>query len=77
MSYVQNELNEVFNRDQIILSYLGMKHQGKIKQIPKSLTSDVQIQCSLSFNMNQPPLTQQLVGILITVDAYNMLRVYL
>ena len=32
MSYVQHELNEVFNRDQIILSYLGMKHQGKTKQ---------------------------------------------
>jgi hypothetical protein len=54
-----------------------MKHQGKTKQIPKTLTSDVQIHCSLSFNMNQPPLTQQLVGMLITVDAFNVLRVYL
>jgi|LauGreDrversion4_2_1035121.scaffolds.fasta_scaffold74721_3 hypothetical protein len=52
MSYVQEELNEVFKRDQILLSYLGLKHQGKTKQIPKNLTSDVQIHCSLSFNMN-------------------------
>jgi len=58
MSYVQEELNEVFKRDQILQSYLGLKHLGKIKQIPKHLTSDVQIHCSLSFNMNQPPLTQ-------------------
>jgi hypothetical protein len=41
MSYVQEKLNEVFKSDQILLSYLGLKHQGKTKQIPKNLTSDV------------------------------------
>ena len=27
--------------------------------------------------MNEPPFTQKLLSILITIDAYNMLRVYL
>merc|ERR1712151_75485 len=32
---------------------------------------------SLSFGMNQPPHTQTLLSILITVDAHNILRGYL
>lgn len=27
--------------------------------------------------MNEPPFTQNLLSILLTIDAYNMLRVYL
>lgn len=56
---------------------LGYRGRDRLRALPKELTSDLEINCSLSFGMNEPPFTQRLHSILITVDAYNMLRVYL
>lgn len=77
INFVQSCLNQVFEKDLVMQTLLG--HRGKKRQsaLPKQLTSDLEIHCSLSYGMNEPPFTQKLLSILITVDAYNMLRVYL
>ena len=56
---------------------MGLRVGKNKKLLSKELTSDLEIQCSLSYGMNQPPHTQTLLSILITVDAYNVLRCYL
>jgi len=50
---------------------------NKKKNFPKEFTSDLEIHCSLSYGMNQPPFTQVLVALLLTVDAENVLRLYM
>ena len=69
-------MNEVLQKDLIIQTMLGHRGKNRQRALPKELSSDLEVQCSLSFGMNEPPFTQRLISILITVDAYNMLRVY-
>ena len=56
---------------------LGHRSRKRQALLPSQLASDVEIHCTLSYGLNEPPFTQRLLSILITVDAYNMLRVYL
>lgn len=56
---------------------LGHRNKSRQRALPKELASDLEIHCSLSYGMNEPPFTQRPLSILITVDAHNMLRVYL
>ena len=74
---MQESLNEVLQKDLIMQTMLGHRTKARQRALPKELTSDLEINCSLSYGMNEPPFTQRLLSILITVDAYNMLRVYL
>ena len=55
---------------------IGARGAAKKKLLPKELASDIEIHCSLSFGLNQPPMTQQMLALLITVDAVNMLHVW-
>ena len=74
---MQQNLDEVFKKDLILQTMLGLRGAAKKKLLPKELSSDLEIHCSLSYGMNQPPHTQTLLSILITVDAHNILRGYL
>lgn len=47
------------------------------KNIPHEFASDVEINCSLTYNMNQPPFTALLIAVQLTMDAHNVLRAYL
>ena len=76
-NYVQQSLEAVFQKDLILQTMMGLRGGNKKKLLPKELTSDLEIHCSLSYGMNQPPHTQTLLSILIIVDAYNVLRCYL
>ena len=58
-------------------TFLGYRNKTRQNALPRELSSDVEIQSSLSYAMNEPPFTQRLLSILISVDAYNILRVYL
>ena len=55
---------------------IGARGAQRKKLLPKELASDIEIHCSLSFGLNQPPMTQQMLALLITVDAFNVLYVY-
>lgn len=55
LTYVQKELDSTFQKDEILKNYLGIKSQNKAKITPSELISNVEIQCSLSVNINQPP----------------------
>lgn len=55
---------------------IGARGGQKKKILPKELASDIEIHCSLSFGLNQPPMTKQMLSLLITVDAQNVLYVY-
>jgi hypothetical protein len=76
LSYVQNELNKVFQTDNIQKIMLGARGKDRKKVLPRELASDIEIHCSLSYSMNQPPFTQQILSILLTVDAHNVLHVF-
>mmetsp|Transcript_8176 Transcript_8176/g.11322 ORF Transcript_8176/g.11322 Transcript_8176/m.11322 type:complete len:101 (-) Transcript_8176:1651-1953(-) len=75
--FITDSLNEVFSKDLILQTLLG--HRGSRRQniLPGQLASDLEIHCTLSYGLNEPPFTQRLLSILMTIDAYNMLRVYL
>lgn len=77
IKFVQESLNEVLQKDLILQTILGHRNKARQRALPKELTSDLEINCSLSYGMNEPPFTQRLLSILITVDAYQILRVYL
>lgn len=69
-TYVQHHLNRVFQSDTVL-------HQLLTKKGNRELASDLEVHCSLSFNLAQETITEQLLALLITVDAVNVLRVYL
>ena len=77
LSFVQSNLNRIYKTDKIIRTMLGVRKNKNKADLPKEMSSDLEIQCSLSFGMNQPPFTERPLSILITVDALNLLRVYL
>ena len=77
IKFVNDSLNEVLEKDLIMQTMLGHRNKTRQRALPKELTSDLEIHCSLSYGMNEPPFTQRLLSILITIDAYNKLRVYL
>ena len=52
LTYVQKELDSTFQKDEILKNYLGIKTQNKAKVISSELISNVEIQCSLSVNIN-------------------------
>ena len=76
LAYVQQSLNEIFQKDYIQRNMLGARGANKKKLQPRELTSDIEVHCSLSFGLNQPPILQQILAVLITVDAFNVLRVF-
>jgi hypothetical protein len=47
------------------------------KNIPHEFASDVEINCSLAYNKNQPPYTAVPIAVHLTMDAHNVLRAYL
>ena len=77
LTFVQDNLNRVYKYDKIMRTMLGVRGNQRKKDLPKEMTSDLEISCSLSFGMNQPPFSERPLSILITVTAYNILRVYL
>ena len=51
-NYVQQNLDAVFQKDLILMTMLGLRGGNKKKMLPKELTSDLEIHCSLSYGMN-------------------------
>jgi hypothetical protein len=47
------------------------------KPYPVELAGDVEVQASLSYQMSIAAITGTLISVLITVDVYNTVRVYL
>jgi len=75
--FITDSLNAVFAKDLILQTLLGHRGGKRQKILPRELASDVEIHCTLSYGLNEPPFTQRLLSILITVDADNVMRVYL
>ena len=51
-NYVQQNLDAVFQKDLILQTMLSLRGTNKKKLLPKELTSDLEIHCSLSYGMN-------------------------
>ena len=51
-NFVQQNLDEVFKKDLILQTMLGLRGANKKKILPKELSSDLEIHCSLSYGMN-------------------------
>ena len=51
-NFVQQNLDEVFKKDLILQTMLGLRGANKKKLLPKELSSDLEIHCSLSYGMN-------------------------
>ena len=52
LTYVQKELNAVFQKDYIQRTMIGARGGQKKKILPKELASDIEIHCSLSYGLN-------------------------
>ena len=74
VSYVFNALQQIYKNDTILRNMLGL--DKKNKSFTQGLASDLEVHCSLSFSLHQPPKIGNLQAILITVDSVGMLRVY-
>jgi hypothetical protein len=55
---------------------LGYNGQKALANQAKEYASDLEIDCSLSFDLKLPPYNSTLLSLLFTSDAYNVLRVY-
>lgn len=69
-----NALQMIYKNDQILRNMLGFTKQKL--DFPRGLASDLEVHCSLSFCLNQPPETGNVQSVLLTVDAVGVLRAY-
>ena len=64
----------IYKNDKILRNMLGFTK--KKLDFPRGLASDLEVHCSLSFCLHQPPEIGNVQSVLLTVDAVGVLRAY-